>query len=130
MGQVLIKADSRFPVNRKRIRQLTEAVLKKHGLSEGGEVSIFIVGDRKMRKLNETYLKRKGTATVLAFPLENTAASGSGFAESPDGVLRLGDVVVSYPQAFKRASQENVFVDEVIDQLIEHGLANLLGVGR
>ncbi|MBM3283437.1 rRNA maturation RNAse YbeY, partial [Candidatus Gottesmanbacteria bacterium] len=49
------------------------------------------------------------------------------FIDPPDNILRLGDVVVSYPQVIEAAYQENKLVDDKIDELIIHGLSNLLG---
>ena len=129
MIRVLIKASSRFPINRKKIRQAAASVLKKNGVKGEIEVSISIVGDRKMKILNKEYLKREGTVSILSFPLENTTEDlGLGFADSPDGVLRLGDIVVSYPQVIKQAAKQSVFIDKEIESLIKHGMKNLLGV--
>jgi len=129
MIRVLIKASSRFPINRKKIRQAAASVLKKNGVKGEIEVSISIVGDRKMKILNKEYLKREGTVSILSFPLENTTEDlGLGFADSPDGVLRLGDIVVSYPQVIKQAVKESIFIDKEIESLIKHGMKNLLGI--
>ena len=129
MTRVLIKASSRFPINRKRIRQIVASVLRKTGVKGEVEVSISIVGDRKMKILNKEYLKREGTVSILSFPLENTTEGlGLGFADSPDGVLRLGDIIVSYPQVIKQAAKQSVFIDKEIESLIKHGMKNLLGV--
>ena len=122
MIKVLIKADSRYPVDRERVRKKVKEVLKRHGVKEGVEVGVVFVGDRKMAELNKKYLKREGTTNVLSFSLEA--------AEFPDGVLRLGEVIISYPQALKEAAEENLLVDEKIDKLLEHGVLNLLGVGE
>jgi len=129
MIRVLIKASSRFPINRKKIRQAAASVLKKNGVKGEIEVSISIVGDRKMKILNKEYLKREGTVSILSFPLENTTEDlGLGFADSPDGVLRLGDIVVSYPQVIKQAVKESIFIDKEIESLIKHGMRKLLGI--
>jgi len=39
----------------------------------------------------------------------------------------LGDIVVSYPQAVKEATEENKLVDDKIVELVLHGLEHLLG---
>ena len=121
--KILIKSDHRYPVERRRIRQKVEKTLRKKGLTEDIELSISFVGDRKMKQLNTSYRKKKGTTDVLSFSLleEETFPI-------QDDILRLGDIVVSYPQARKQASQYNVLVDEEIDKLVEHGLLHLLGV--
>lgn len=128
MIQVSIKADSRLPISRKKIRELVTSILKEIGLMGEVEVSLFIVGDRKMRALNQAYFKEDKTTSILSFPLENlTDDSGLGFADSPDRILRLGDIVISYPQALKEAMEKNILIDEEIEKLIRHGMKDLLG---
>jgi len=128
-AKVLIKADSRFPINRKKIRQVVNSVLKENRVRGEVEVSILVAGDRKMKALNQKYRRRKKTNSVLSFSMENTGEdSGLGFADSPNGVLRLGDIVISYPQALKVAAEENILVDDQIEKLIRHGVKHLLGI--
>lgn len=129
MIKVLIKADSRFPINRKKIRQVIRVVLMENGVEGEVEVSISIVGDRKMKLLNQKYLKRNQTTSILSFSLENSGEdSGLGFAGFPDDVLRLGDIVISYPQALNRAVKKNIFIDKEIERLVRHGMRHLLGI--
>ncbi len=83
------------------------------------EVSILIVGERKIRQLNKQFLQINEPTDVLSFPLEEP--------RDKKGILRLGDVVISYPLAQKYAREENKLVMEVILELMEHGLMHLLG---
>lgn len=123
MIKILINADSRYPIDRKKIREKVKQVLLGKGLTTDTELSILFVGNRKMKQLNQKYLKRKETTDVLSFPL----AEGEGVMPD-DNVLHLGDVVISYPQARKQASQYNRLVDDEINELVEHGLKHLLGI--
>lgn len=128
MLHIIIKAESRYPVERGAIRKKVTQVFGRYGLSET-EVSISFVGDRKMTKLNRKYLRRAGTTDVLSFPLVNGAQKNEmGFISPPDNILRLGDIVISYPQARRQAMTEDRTVDEEINVLIEHGLLHLLGI--
>lgn len=124
MVNILIYKESRYPVNRKVIRQAAEEVLAQQGIKRKTEVSISVVGDRKMRDLNKKYAQKDETTDVLSFGLED----GAGFINPPNGVLRLGDVVISYPQALKNAAENNVLVDEEIRNLVQHGILHLLGI--
>lgn len=126
MTTVFIRTESHYTVNRDRIRDKIDEVLKKRGVKGRIEVSVAIVGDRQMRMLNNKYRKLDQTTDVLAFPLSDTSAQ-TRFVDSPDGVLRLGDIVISYPQARDDASEEEKLVDEKIDELIEHAMSHLLG---
>ena len=51
-----------------------------------------------------------------------------GFVPSPDKVKRLGDIVVSYPEAQKDAAAEGVAVEDEIHHLVKHGTKHLLGI--
>ena len=126
MLSVLMKTDSHFQVERKRIRKLIEELLKKEGVKGNVDVSIDIIGDRLMKKLNKKYRGVDETTDVLSFPIANLTTK-SQFIDPPDGVLRLGDIVISYPQAVEDAKLLNRLVDVIIDELIIHGLQHLLG---
>ena len=51
-----------------------------------------------------------------------------GFVAAPDHVLRLGDIIVSFPQAQKDASLDGKSVDDEISFLVAHGTEHLLGI--
>ncbi len=123
--QVPIFVESRYRVSRKRIRNLVESLLNKHSLSGKVEVSIAIVGDRKMRELSKKYKGEDKTRNVLSFSQTEGEPT-----KTPSDVLFLGDVVISYPQVIREAAAEEVLVDEKIEQLVEHGIMNLLGISH
>lgn len=120
---VLIFVESRYKVNRKRIKLAISNLLSQQGVNSPVEISVAIVGDRKMRDLSKKYKGEDKTRNVLSFSLTEGAA-----AESPKGVLRLGDIVISYPVAISEAVRDEVLVDDKIDELIVHGASHLLGL--
>lgn len=131
MRNLLIFVESRFPIDRARLKKTLNTFLDSSGIKGDVEVSVAIIGDRKMRSINEKYHKESGTTTVLSFTQAETAVFGAvGFIEPPDNILRLGDVIISYPQAVERAGEDNMMVDDKIDQLLIHGLNNLIGKGE
>jgi rRNA maturation RNase YbeY len=89
------------------------------------EVSIAIVGNRKMRNLSKKYKGEDKTRDLLSFSLTEGESSNL-----PQDVLRLGDIVISYPEVIKQASRDEMLVDDKIDELIEHGLEHLLGINH
>lgn len=131
MARVLITTESRFRVSRQVLREVVEKFLAEQKIKSKVEVSIAMVGDRKMRALNEQYRNLKETTPVLSFSQEDPPAGGQGgrfFRTPPDSILRLGDIVISYPQAVLMSAQENKLVDQKIGELVRHGLANLFGI--
>lgn len=129
MSSVFIKSESRYPVNRKAIRKRVKEILAEKNLVGEMEISVTVVGDRKMKSLNKKYRGVERTTAVLAFSLEEVKADRRfpGPFSSPDDVLRLGDIVISYPQTVQLAIEEEKLVDEKINELVEHGMGKLLG---
>lgn len=121
--KVLIFVESRYKVNRKRIKQIIKNTLDKNEISGAVEVSVAIVGDRKMRELSKKYKDEDKTRNILSF----SQTEGEKIAMSRD-VLRLGDIVLSFPQVINDAVRDEMLVDDKIDQLVEHGLMHLLGL--
>lgn len=126
MLNVLIKTDSHYKVNRERIRTGIEDFIFRKKIKGDLEVSISIVGDRMMKKLNSQYRSLDESTDVLSFPLHD-ASQDSPFVDPPDGILRLGDVVISYPQVLEDAIWDNMLVEDKLDELVLHGLNHLLG---
>jgi len=128
MVGVLFQTESHFPVKKSVVEQaITRALAGK--VNHDVEVSVTIVGDRRMRQLNKKYRNLDDTTDVLSFPLNDPSQkSKAPFVDPPDRTLRLGDIIVSYPQALMGASEKNVLVDTMIVELILHGLNHLLGI--
>ncbi len=122
---VAIFVESRYQVNRKRIRTLAADLLDKKGVSGKVEISIAIVGDRKMRELSKKYKGEDKTRNVLSFS-QTEGESTHNQAEA----LILGDVIISYPEVIREASKEEVLVDDKIAELVEHGIMHLLGINH
>ena len=76
-----------------------------------------------MAKLNKQYRDKEGTTNVLSFPLSEGMPS-----YLPTDILRLGDIVISYPMVIKEASQQELMVDDRVDELVRHGMLHLLGL--
>lgn len=134
MINIIVSSDPRYNINKNSIRAAVWEILQKHRISGKVEVGINVVGDRKMHELNRKYRGISATTDILSFALEDPNPTSLqhipriGFVASPDKVLRLGDIVISYPQALEDASLDGISVDEEIRDLVEHGLNHLLGI--
>ena len=122
-SRILIYVESRYKVNRKRIKSTVQRVLSDNNVTTPVEVSIAVIGDRKMKSLNKKYRNLDKTTNVLSFPLAEGESSYSG-----EDIMRLGDVVVSYPVVLTEAARDEVLVDEKVDELLSHGMLHLLGL--
>jgi rRNA maturation RNase YbeY len=121
--KVLIYVESRYKVNRKKIKASVALVLQEQNIQTPVEVSIAIIGNRKMRALNLKYRNKDKTANVLEFPI-----SDGQQLVLPDDINRLGDIVISYPEVIREASEQEMLVDDRVDQLVQHGMLHLLGL--
>lgn len=132
--QLSITADSRYSFDRKRIKAALEKVLVEQDKFVGKiNVSLSIVGERKIRELEQKFFGRDEVTDVLSFPLDEatpTVTHLGGQGSFPDEVEghSLGDIVVCYPQAKRQAMQWNRLIDEEIEFLACHGLLHLLGI--
>ena len=86
------------------------------------ELGVLITDDEAVRRLNAEYAGEDETTDVLAFSLRE----GEVFV-SPDGVMRLGEVIISYPTASRQAAEAGQLVDEEMAHLLVHGILHLLG---
>lgn len=119
-----VKSDSRYPFDRKKVKAALEKTLKEQGVDDGKvKISLSIVGDRKIRELEQNFFGRDEVTDVLSFPMNE----GETTPDDYDG-LSLGDIVVCYPQAKRQAMQWNKLIDDEIEFLACHGLLHLLGV--
>ncbi len=134
MINIIVSSDPRYNINKAAIKIAVFQVLQSHRISGKVELGINIIGDRKMHELNRKYRRIDSTTDILSFALEDPNSTSLqhiprvGFIAAPDRTLRLGDIVISYPQAIDDASSDGISVDEEIKNLVEHGMKHLLGI--
>jgi probable rRNA maturation factor len=108
-----------------RLRQLVETVLRAEGLSGTVELSLTLTDDAEVQRLNREFRGVDAPTDVLSFPL--LSPEDSPFVPPPDGILHLGDVVVSYPRAVAQAAEYGHSVRRELGYLTVHGVLHLLG---
>lgn len=132
MFKILIHSDSRYPVTRNVIRKsIVDTLVRDHLKNHQIEVSVAVVGSRKMQEIAGSFLGDEEGHGVLAFPFEEVAGGGEtghhGFVSFPDGTLRLGEIVLCWPELVACAGRDNVTVDRKTYQLTSHAVGHLLG---
>ena len=108
----------RAPALAARLARSARRLLRALGL-ERAELSVLLVSDREMRRLNHRWRGRDRPTDVLAF------AQGEGPAAAPDGLL--GDVVISVDTARCQAAERGETLGREGERLLIHGLLHLLG---
>jgi probable rRNA maturation factor len=99
------------------LRKVAEAILTVVGQSEA-EVSLALIGNAEMKKLNAQYGRKDYATDVLSFPLE---------AKLPSANRLLGDVIISVEMAQQQAKERGRTMDEEMVTLLIHGIVHLLG---
>jgi rRNA maturation RNase YbeY len=106
------------------LRRLARASLDHLG-EDGSELSIALVDDAEMRRLNRDWRGKDRTTDVLAFAQrEGEAELPAGSGEAP---ALLGDVVISLPTAARQAAERGHGLERELAELLVHGILHLLG---
>lgn len=84
------------------------------------EISLNLVGEDKIKELNNKYRNKNEITDVLSFPLEE-----SRFKKHD--ILPLGDIFICLPFAVKEAKRQNVSSEKELAWLTVHGFLHLAG---
>jgi probable rRNA maturation factor len=86
----------------------------------GCELSLSLVGDRAIRRLNRTWRKKDKATDVLSFP-------AGDLPRGTPGPRQLGDVVISLDTARRNAKEYGRTLEQEVSRYLAHGLLHLLG---
>lgn len=125
MIKIYVKKQSNYPVSTPELKKHLRDFLKDKGIVSDTQVSVALVGERQMLDLAKKYLEDNRVHNVLSFPADEVKGK---FVYPPDGVIRLGEIVICYPRAFEEAKKEGKGIDEKVVELVEHGAMHLMGI--
>ncbi len=106
------------------IRRCCNAVLVTEGFEGSVEISVTIVDDEAIHKLNLKHREIDRATDVLSFPL---GADGVYDVNKTTGAFLLGDIVISIEHAIKQAELYGHSLDREIAFLTVHSMLHLLG---
>jgi probable rRNA maturation factor len=109
------------------LQGMAEQVLVAERAGSNVELGLVIASQERVRELNRSYLGRDEPTDVLAFSMLPAGGDLPPFVPPPDGVLHLGEVVISFPQAVIQAEEHGHSVKREVAILIIHGVLHLLG---
>jgi len=89
----------------------TEKVLKEEKIEEG-EISLALVSDEEIKRLNNEYRGKNTVTDVLSFPLDEEM---------------IGEVIISWTRANAQAKEYGHTLNRELGFLLVHGLLHLLG---
>jgi probable rRNA maturation factor len=129
LEEIEISVEEKFRglVDEDWLRKIAQTVLKAEGMVPPYEVSLVFTDSETVRQLNRDYRGVDETTDVLAFYMLPQKEVDDSFALPPDGVTRLGEVIISYPQVVEQAREQGHSTEKELVLLIVHGVLHLLG---
>jgi len=109
------------------VRRIAQTVLKAEGVAPPYEMSLVFTDSETVKQLNRDYRGVDEPTDVLAFCMLSQKEADSSFALPPDGVTRIGEVIISYPQAVAQAREQGHSPERELALLVIHGILHLLG---
>ena len=108
-------------------KRTAQTVLKAEGVAPPYEVGLVFTDSETVKQLNRDYRGVDETTDVLVFYMLPQKEVDDSFALPPDGVTRLGEVIISYPQAVEQAREQGHSPERELALLVIHGILHLLG---
>ena len=99
------------------IKVAVEAVLSEEDLQGDFEVSVSFVTNEEIKELNREYRNVDSETDVLSFPMDDEF----------DGVVILGDIVLSTEKIIEQANDYNHSLEREMIYLTVHSMLHLLG---
>ena len=103
--------------NENAIKVAVEAVLSEEDLPDDFEVSVSFVTNEEIKELNREYRNVDSETDVLSFPMDDEF----------DGVVILGDIVLSTEKIIEQANDYNHSLEREMIYLTVHSMLHLLG---
>ncbi len=101
------------------LRAFARRLAREAPRTEATDLSIVLMGDLAVRRLNAAFRGTDETTDVLSF-----ASDGCAF---PDGTRPLGDIVISVARAARQANAAGHSLSRELRILVIHGYLHLLG---
>ncbi|MFA5420973.1 MAG: rRNA maturation RNase YbeY [Patescibacteria group bacterium] len=97
---------TRNRINERKVLNLVDNFLKSYRIE--GDISIAVIGDCRMRRINNSYRGKDKTTDVLSF-------------------VDLNEILISFQQIKRQAKKYNKKVMEEFNFILVHGLLHLCG---
>ena len=101
----------------RKIKKIALTILELVG-EKNAELSLALIGNLEIKKLNARYRKKDYATDVLSFPVEGIVLKETRL---------LGDVVVSVEKAVEQARAHGHSSEQELVKLLIHGIVHLIG---
>ena len=121
---VLFENNTNEEINYKLIEKVISEALRYEGVNDNTEVSVTIVDNEEIRKINNKFRNIDRATDVLSFTLidfDNESLPDDG------SKIYLGDIIISIERAKEQAKEYGHSIDREIGFLTAHSMLHLLG---
>lgn len=121
---VLFENNTNEEINYKLIEKVISEAFRYEGVNDNTEVSVTIVDNEEIRKINNKFRNIDRATDVLSFPLidfDNESLPDDG------SKIYLGDIIISIERAKEQAKEYGHSIDREIGFLTAHSMLHLLG---
>ncbi len=105
--------------------------LGEEKIGVGCEINILLTDDASIQELNKQFREIDNPTDVLSFPMADIKngiiANEGGDCDIDEGLLILGDIVISMETAVKQSEQYGHSLERELSFLTAHGMFHLLG---
>ncbi|MDB5677957.1 rRNA maturation RNase YbeY [Sphingomonas bacterium] len=91
------------------------------------EISVRLTSDDEVQTLNKQYRHKDKPTNVLSFPMVQPDLLETVTANSDDGEVLLGDIVLAHGICAAEAAERGISLETHATHLIVHGTLHLLG---
>jgi len=113
----IARRGGKLPKGAAKVREAIRATLRRHGAVRA-RISVAMVNDAAMTRLNRKHLGRNGPTDVLSFDLRDTTDEETAID---------GEIVMSVETAVKESRRRGHVVEAELALYAVHGILHLLG---
>jgi probable rRNA maturation factor len=110
----------KHPIMSRQLKKVAARILSDLGCPEETELSVTIVGDRSIRRINREYLAKDRPTNVISFSQQEGDCGGMA-------TDMLGDVIISADTSAREAELGSIQPFERLSFLLLHGILHLCG---
>ncbi len=121
---VLFENNTNEKINYELIEKVISESLKYEGISNNAEISVTIVDNEEIRKINNKFRNIDKATDVLSFPLIDFNVES---LPEDNSKIYLGDIIISIERAEEQAEEYGHSLDREIGFLTAHSMLHLLG---
>ncbi len=123
---LLIRNFTKNRLDKKFLEKVANKTLKAIKIRGKTEISLAIVGAKRIQKLNKKYRGVDKITDVLSFG-ELKDGTKAKFIKPPSGIKYLGEVIICFPEALRQAKRLKHSLKKELAVLLIHGILHLVG---